>query len=251
MRRIVFGRSDAFIAASRGGIRLFRSYGADFNKCFLSPLCADNAAFAKILLLDDRRFDVIFCSRMVEGKNPLFALDVALEASRRLGRPLHMLFVGSGELDERLKAQAEKRRDDVACAFHGFARQEDLPSLYGSARLFLFPTAADVWGVVANEACAAGLPVIVSPHAGVAGELVVDAQNGFVVSLDVNTWAERVCQILSDAALWKRLSAKSLKLVEDYTYETAAHGILQACEEATPRRGKRMPQSSALGSRLR
>ena len=58
--------------------------------------------------------------------------------------------------------------------FHGFAAQRELPDLYRSAKVFLFPTLADVWGVVANEACAAGLPVIVSPHAGVAGELVRD-----------------------------------------------------------------------------
>jgi glycosyltransferase involved in cell wall biosynthesis len=235
-RRTVYSHSNAFVAASRGGIRLFRSYGVDFEKCFLSPLCADNVAFAGAPPFTDRKFDLLFCGRMVEGKNPLFALDVAEAASSKIGRRLRLLFVGSGPLDELLKAEAQKRSDRVECVFNGFARQEALPGLYGSARVFLFPTAADVWGVVANEACAAGLPVIVSPFAGVGGELVVDEQNGYVVALDVQEWAERVCRLITDAALWQRFSDNSCMLVSEYSYDNAAEGIVAACKVAAVER---------------
>src|SRR5947209_7444478 len=97
-------------------------------------------------------------------------------------------------------------QDRVDTHFHGFAKQNELPALYRSARLFLFPTHADVWGVVANEACAAGLPVIVSPHAGVAGELVLDGENGFVCALDVKLWTERAASLLTNQETWTRFS---------------------------------------------
>jgi glycosyltransferase involved in cell wall biosynthesis len=231
-RRLVYSRSDAFIAASRGGIRLFQSYGADIKRCFLSPLCADNASFLPPRPFGEREFDLIFCSRMVEGKNPRFALRVAVEASKRLGRKMRIIFVGSGDLDSTLKDEARSVEDHVDCVFHGFARQEELPSLYGKARLFLFPTLADVWGVVVNEACAAGLPVILSPHAGAAGELVIDGQNGFITPLDVDLWAEQVCGVLSNAETWNRYSENSLRSVSAYSYEKAAEGIINACSAA-------------------
>jgi glycosyltransferase involved in cell wall biosynthesis len=228
-RKFVYSRSDAFIAASRGGIRLFQSYGADIKQCFLSPLCADNPSFLPPRPFTAREFDLIFCGRMVEGKNPRFALRVAVEASKRLGRRMRMIFVGSGDLDAALKSEAQTVDRHVECVFHGFARQEELPALYANARLFLFPTSADVWGVVANEACAAGLPVIISPHAGAAGELVIDGHNGFVTPLDADLWADGVCRVLSDEEMWNRFCENSLKSVAFYSYDNAAEGIVKAC----------------------
>ena len=119
--------------------------------------------------------------------------------------------------------------DQVDAQFHGFALHKELPALYRSARIFLFPTYADVWGVVANEACAAGRPVIVSPHAGVAGELVVDGQNGFVSPLDPYLWAEQAVKLLSNADLWESFSKRSLALVREYTFDNAAQGLVDAC----------------------
>jgi glycosyltransferase involved in cell wall biosynthesis len=68
--------------------------------------------------------------------------------------------------------------------------QRELPEVFSKARIFLFPTKFDCWGLVANEACAAGLPVFISPHAGAAGELVKSGINGYVLELDVNVWGE-------------------------------------------------------------
>ena len=122
--------------------------------------------------------------------------------------------------------------DTVDAHFHGFALQKELPALYRSARIFLFPTHADVWGVVANEACAAGLPVIVSPHAGVAGELVVNGENGYVCTLEAELWAEHAASLLAQQERWERFSRRSLALVKNYTFDHAAQGVVDACRFA-------------------
>jgi glycosyltransferase involved in cell wall biosynthesis len=87
--------------------------------------------------------------------------------------------------------------------------------------------------VVANEACAAGLPVLVSPHAGVAGELVVDGKNGYVCALDTAIWAEHAATLLQDDALRTRFAQQSLHQVGSYRFELAAQGIVDACRAAT------------------
>jgi glycosyltransferase involved in cell wall biosynthesis len=232
IRRFVYSRSDAYVAASEGGRRLYESYGIDGRHCFLSCLCIDNAAYLMDPPHEEKKFDFIFCGRIVEAKNPLFALHVAQDVARRLGRKVSILFVGSGAQEELVKSEALLHPGLIDTEFHGFAAQHELPSLYRSARIFLFPTLADVWGVVANEACAAGLPVIVSPHAGVTDELVLDGENGFVCELEVGAWAEHAELLLTQPAVYQRFSRRSRSLVNEYTFENAALGLVAACRHA-------------------
>jgi len=56
---------------------------------------------------------------------------------------------------------------------------EELPRIYSEAGLFVLPTLADTWGVVVNEALAAGLPVLGSMRAQAVTELVDDGKNGW------------------------------------------------------------------------
>ena len=247
IRRIVYGRSKAYLSASMGGQRLFESYGVVPEQCFKSYLCIDNEAYQCTPQHEGDKFDLIFCGRMVPEKGPMFALEVAEEVSRRLGRKASILFVGSGSEEQRVKSAAEGKKSRVVAYFHGFAKQGELPSLYRSARLFLFPTHADVWGVVANEACAAALPVIVTPYAGAAGELVVHGENGFVAELDVGRWADHATSLLTDQTMWERFSRRSLTLVREYSFDNAAMGVVEACRYAlssgAPRKASRAMSS--------
>jgi glycosyltransferase involved in cell wall biosynthesis len=235
IRRIVYKRSKAFLAASAGGLRLFETYGVAPERCFRSCLCIDNDAYLHAPEPPGEKFDLIFCGRMEAVKGPAFALEVAAKLADRLGRKISILFVGSGSQQEQVRASA-RRLDLVDARFHGFALQGDLPSLYRSAKVFLFPTQWDPWGVVANEACAAGLPVIVSPHAGVAGELVLNGENGFVCELDSDLWAERAATLLSDEDRWEKFSRGSLAVVRDYSFDSAARGLIDACRTALEER---------------
>lgn len=232
LRRLVFARSRAFISASRGGQRLYESYGIPAQRCFRSCLCIDNEAYWKTNPAEEKKYDLIFCGRIVPEKNPMFALEVARHAAHMLGRKVSLLFVGNGEHESQIQSEARSHASLVDVIFHGHAAQHELPALYASARIFLFPTRGDVWGVVANEACAAGLPVIVSPHAGVAGELVVEGENGFVRPLDVTEWAECTMKLLQNEHLYQRYARRSMALASRYTFDSAATGIVEACRLA-------------------
>lgn len=54
----------------------------------------------------------------------------------------------------------------------------EMPAIYKTADVFVFPTLEDVWGMVANEAMLSGLPVLCSKYAGCAEELF-DRENIF------------------------------------------------------------------------
>lgn len=248
LRRLVYRGSRGFIAASEGGQRLYRSYGIPDHRCFYSWLCVANEAFTPDPNAE-RPFDFIFCGRMEREKDPLFALEVARETALRLQRRTRLLFVGSGSLDQRLRDKANAEARWVEAVFQGFASQQALPLLYQSARVFLFPSHADVWGVVANEACASGLPVIVSPHAGVAGELVIEGQNGYVRDIDARAWADRAHTLLTDSRLWQRFSQNSQINVRRYNFDSAAAGIVDACQFALDAQADTLKPKRLLTSR--
>ena len=236
LRRHVYANSQAFIGASEGSSLLFADYGVASQRIFRAPLCADNAAFARWRALNPapRSYDFIFCGRFVETKQPLFAIEVAEHAARRLGRKTSLLFVGSGPLEPSMRAAARNAADSVRCTFAGFAAQADLPRHYASARLHLFPTLFDPWGVVANEACAAGLPVLVAKVAGCADELVKDGVNGYVLPLDARRWASAAAQLLSDLELYVQFSDASLQRVKSFSYAHAAEGMWDAITSLHP-----------------
>lgn len=235
VRRMVYARSSAFIAASKGGTRLHHGYGVADDACFRSCLCVDNDLFSPSP--ETRRdVDFLFCGRIEAVKNPLFAFDVALATARKLGRRTSIMFVGAGPQEDELRELAARHADLVTASFHGFMSHDDLPRIYQAARLFLFPTSWDPWGVVANEACAAGLPVLVTPEAGVAGELVLHEHNGYVQALDVESWSANAARLLTHQDEWARLSRNSTAMASEYTYANAAGGVVDACRHATGRR---------------
>lgn len=242
IRHLVYRRSAAFVPASIGGQRHYQGYGITAEQIFFSCLCIDNAIFEAGAQDAQRRYDFMFSGRIEAVKNPLFALEVAIASAQRLGRKTSILFVGAGSLEGRLRARAASCAHLVRADFHGFAAQRELPALYRSARIFLFPTLWDPWGVVANEACAAGCPVLVTAQAGVAGELVRNGENGYVCDLDAELWSERAALLLSDPDIWRAFSRRSLAIVRDYTFEHAAQGLLAACRHALPHHGRAQSQ---------
>ena len=231
IRRWVYKRSKAFLGASEGAMRLYRSYGIARELCFQSHLCADNQAFADFPS-QPRVYDLMFSGRFAEVKNPLFALDVAAGVAKKLNRKISILLLGSGPLLDQAKQHANDLSAYVDAVFPGFVQQQDLPGYYAQAKIFLFPTAWDPWGVVANEACAAGQAIIVSPHAGVAGELVRNDDNGFVCELELATWIEKAHTLLSNESLLTQFSESSRRLVAPYSYDAAAQGVVDAVANA-------------------
>ena len=133
VRRIVYRFSKAFLGASQGSLRLYKSYGINKERFFQSHLCANNAAF-QLLVNNKRPIDLLFSGRFSPEKNPLFALDVAAGVAKLLNRKVSILMLGSGPLLEQARGYADTLAPQIEARFPGFVQQAELPKLYCSAK---------------------------------------------------------------------------------------------------------------------
>jgi glycosyltransferase involved in cell wall biosynthesis len=106
---------------------------------------------------------------IVSSLEPYKRIDLALEAFRRLGRPLVM--AGGGTQLRELQAAAPGN-----VHFAGRVSDDELRGLYRGCRALIFPGEED-FGIAAVEAQACGKPVICYGRGGVT-ESVVDGETG-------------------------------------------------------------------------
>jgi glycosyltransferase involved in cell wall biosynthesis len=243
LRRRIYRRAKAFIAASDGGFDLYESYGVDLATIFKSHLCTNNAAFENEPETQ-KKFDLIYSGRFSPFKNPLFTLEVAKATALQLRRKVNLAFLGAGPLENEMRNTANLHAEWVNTDFLGFAKQSELPAIYKMARVMLFPTLADVWGVVANESLAAGVPVIASPLAGCVPELVRDGLSGYVITLEAKAWVDAVVRLLENPLLCQQMGSAGRTLVQSYTYSNAAQGIADAVRVAIGQRVVRRPENN-------
>lgn len=229
IRKIIYRYSDAFIGASKHSLDLFRSYGCYSHALFQSHLCADNECFAKFIH-EEKKYDIMFSGQFIKRKMPLFFCEVAKEIKETRGK-CSALIIGSGPMENIFIKRL--RQYEIDYHYPGFAQQKDLPKYYAMSNLLLFPSENDPWGIVANEACAVGVPVLTCSNTGCANDLIIDNENGFVLPLDARVWAEKAVELLSNPNQYNRVSKNGLSTVKKFNYGNAAQGLINAINYAS------------------
>jgi glycosyltransferase involved in cell wall biosynthesis len=108
-------------------------------------------------------------------------VDLLLAAFERIvakGLDVELRLVGrEASLPEFLASLSPEAKARVR--YEGFQPPERLPHYFSASDVFVLPSRHDGWGVVVNQALAAGLPVITSDAVGAGLDLIEDDVNGF------------------------------------------------------------------------
>lgn len=171
---VMLGRFSGFLAAGTQSRQYLERHGAAASRIFECPHTVDvdrfgggrgdrGAARAKLGLPTDVRL-VAFVGRLVDGKRPL---DVCEAIVRVPGH--QFVCIGDGPLAPVIEQSA--RRLGVTARLAGFRNQGELPGWLQACDVLVLPSASETWGVVANEALAAGCPVVLSDAVGSASDL--------------------------------------------------------------------------------
>jgi len=221
--------------------RVFLGYDAVDN-CYFSD-GADRARADAIGLrhrhgLPERY--ILASARFIPKKN-LEKLLTAFARALELGpTPHHLVILGDGPGRAALQAAIASAGLGSRVVLAGFKDYESLPAFYGLADAFVHVSLAEQWGLVINEAAAAGLPLVVSNVCGAGTELVVPDSNGILVDPnDVENMAQALWQVMTlPNAEREAMGQASRRVVADWGPARFADGLRKASEAAfeAPRR---------------
>jgi glycosyltransferase involved in cell wall biosynthesis len=152
--------------------------------------------------------------------------DVLVEALRAIpGVGFRLTVVGDGRLRKALQREAA---DDARIRFVGSLPPAAVIELMDRSDGFLFPSRADVFGLVLVEAMSRGLAVAVSNSVGAVADVAVAGRNCLVVhGHEPLVWAEAITRLLGDAKLRAGLGEAAERTVaRRWTIAHAVEGSL-------------------------
>lgn len=223
---------DAIFCTGKKAAKSFNDFGVNVPK-FVIPYNIDIAAF------DVQRMDVAKREGLLaqyKSNNqfviltsgfliPRKGMDILIKAVKPLKENFKLIILGGGEQEAELKQLSE---GDDRIEFAGFQQSADIPYFFGIADLFVLASRYDGWGVVINEAIAAGLPVISSDKVGAAVELITTDVNGIICeSENVEQYRAAILSLMNSPEKLAKLKTNVLELVpkisSDYNASQVSH----------------------------
>jgi glycosyltransferase involved in cell wall biosynthesis len=185
VRKILIRNADAFLAVGTNTVQYLQRLGAPAGRIFKVAYATDAERFAMNVLTrpKERAHRLLFCGQLVDRKGLLpFVRVLCCWANDHPERNVEFVLAGDGPLHNELVQFPLP--PNVKLEFLGVVQYDDLPEIYASAGVLVFPTLAETWGVVVNEALGAGLPVLGSVYAPAVEELIQEGYNGWIFRPD-------------------------------------------------------------------
>jgi len=139
-----------------------------------------------------------------------------------------LVLLGDGPQRQTLNSQLSTLNLQAHVHLPGFKQYDELPVYYALANAFVHASTTEQWGLVVNEAVAAGLPVIVSNRCGCVPELVNG--NGFTFDpFDKLELAERLLKMASLSDDERRILGDASRTISaNFVPERFGEGLEQA-----------------------
>jgi glycosyltransferase involved in cell wall biosynthesis len=171
---------------------------------------------------------IFFSGKLIDKKNPgLILATLALLPADLVSR-IHVVFVGSGELEPALREEAKKFPGQIH--FAGFVNQSEIASYYLAADILILPSrrAGETWGLVVNEALQTGCAVIMTNAVGCSRDFGHTERVRVIPDNSINACAQAIMGL----AKMSRSFDWSAGLIAPYTIEAAAQALAQQIDKA-------------------
>jgi glycosyltransferase involved in cell wall biosynthesis len=141
-----------------------------------------------------------------------------------------LVLCGSGPLETKLR-QEIRQQGIQQVHLTGFKQIDELPIYYGLAQCLILPSKRDTWGLVVNEAMAAGLPVLVSKACNCAIDLISPGINGYVFDpSDVTELSQLMLKLSSGQVDLQSMSRAAQHVISAWTLDTYAQNLFQVIQ---------------------
>ncbi|OGT34833.1 MAG: hypothetical protein A3F11_08410 [Gammaproteobacteria bacterium RIFCSPHIGHO2_12_FULL_37_14] len=172
--------------------------------------------------LTNKDFVFLFIGRLIERKGVLDLIDSFSEIKHVNAK---CIIAGDGPLQSTVEAAAKNNPNII---YAGWMENQALLDLYYLSDVFVLPAHWEPWGLVINEALAAGKPVIVSDQVGCIDDLVIPSETGKIFpALDAHALTQCMTDFLINPKQCESYSKNAHALISQWTLQDQAK---QMCE---------------------
>jgi glycosyltransferase involved in cell wall biosynthesis len=173
-------------------------------------------------------FLLVYSGRLAPEKNLEFLLNAFVGAAEAVDN-IHLLFIGGGPDEEKLRELAAQTSAASRIHFSGMIAYDDLPRRLAMCNAFVTASVSEVHPLSVIEAMASGLPVVGIHSVGV-GDTVEDSITGFLARPDPAAYAAKLTRLCLDPTLCREMGAAARMASEKYDIERTTKIMLSHYE---------------------
>ena len=239
-RKLIMKRVSGYIAYGSKAKEYLVSLGADPGKVHVAINTVDTTFFGSKTSqlrkeLEERgdKKHLTYIGYLIPRKNVSRVLEV-VKLLARTRNDFILDLIGDGSDKEKLERFVEDNGISSFVKFHGYRQKYELPYFLAQSHCFLFQTDFDIWGLVLNEAMAAGVPCISSIHAGATYDLIIEGETGFAVDFtETEEAVEKIIRIFDHPEKARIIGENASRFIsENATLQESAEGFVRAIIES-------------------
>ncbi len=172
----------------------------------------------------------LFVGRLEPHKGLRELLQAYERLRGQVGPAVALVVVGDGSMAGEVRSEARRIPGLIAT---GRLAGEGLRDAYCAADVFVLPSTDEPWGLVVNEAMAAGLPAILTDAVGCVDDLLVSGTTGIIVGVGRVPELEEAMHTLVDERDLREAMGRAAEIhIRPWTLRNEAVRIVSAWSEA-------------------
>jgi glycosyltransferase involved in cell wall biosynthesis len=226
-----FRQVNTFLATSEANSEYLLKFGADRRSIVRTPFAIDVQRFRRdpaFPIGKPRKYDFVWAGKFVKTKRAAdFVHALHLVASRR-ERSVTACIVGDGPCRSDLETLVSALPRNCSVDFVGFINQQQMPAVLGNAETLAFTSEREPYGLIATEAAAAGLALIVADNIGCVGATVLARPGANTLTFtvrNVSELAKAMERMLDDVNLRLSMQRASADIALTHDLSNAARVI--------------------------
>lgn len=228
-RRLLLRHVDFVWALNSGAHDLIRTYGVPEDRTRMSYSASGFGPPAEVPRRDaQRRRRLLYAGQFVTRKGIRPFLNALITVcTRQSDTGVEIWFVGYGPEEAWIRSLYAPPNLNIRILPP--VDPEQMPLVLADCGILVFPTLADVWGMVTNEAMAYSMPILGSVYAQSVCDLVQEGITGWKFHPDDPAEMERAISAAISATpeRLETMGAEAREMVRTLTPENFAHEMLQ------------------------
>jgi len=236
----IFKLPNIFLPGGKKQAEFFQYYGVKSEKIIIAQMTVDihkiqsylssisenkRISISKRFNIPANSFVLLYVGRLEPHKGIVNLLNIFSKLAVKHPN-ITLLVVGDGSL-RKLVEDTSAIEENIK--YTGRLSGDRLLDTFAIADSFVLPSFFEPWGLVINEAMAAGLPVLVSDRVGSNSDLVDEGKTGFIYdATDACQLAIQMEKLVTDMSSTKKMGSNSLLKISSWTKKNEAENIVCA-----------------------